>query len=103
MVNRHKLGLLFGVFTGAFHFVWAFLVLTGLAQLLMDWIFRLHFIQPPYTILPFSLGYAVALIIFTSIAGYFSGWVLAALWNWLSGDLSTAPVSLGSHRQAIGH
>jgi len=87
MVNRHKLGLLLGTFFGCWHFVWALLVLSGMAQSLLIWIFRLHFIQPPYTILPFNLGVAVALILITSVIGYLSGWVLGAIWNWLRVDV----------------
>ncbi|MGH9928302.1 MAG: hypothetical protein ACREA9_03630 [Pyrinomonadaceae bacterium] len=105
MINRHKLGLLVGVFSGACHFFWALLVLAGIAQSLMDWIFRLHLIQPLYTILPFSLGYAATLVLFTAFGGYLSGWVLAALWNWLQGErLATATIPLpDSRRHATGH
>jgi hypothetical protein len=105
MINRHKLGLLFGGFLGLCHFVWAGLVLSGMAQFLTDWIFRLHFIQPPYTIMPFNLGAAVGLILLTSGTGYLSGWVLAAMWNWLRADgsarIGIAPVPQGRH--ATGH
>ena len=105
MINRHKLGLLFGSFLGLFHFVWAWLVLSGMAQTLTDWIFRLHFIEPPYTILPFNLGAAVGLILVTSATGYLSGWVLGAIWNWLRED-SPARDSFSSARgqqPATGH
>lgn len=98
MVNRHKLGLVFGTFLGCWHFVWALLVLSGMAQSLLNWIFRLHFIQPPYTILPFNLGVAVALILITSVIGYLSGWVLGAIWNWLRADASSQN-SISSVRQ----
>jgi ribose/xylose/arabinose/galactoside ABC-type transport system permease subunit len=105
MINRHKLGLLFGSFLGLCHFVWAWLVLSGMAQTLTDWIFRLHFIQPPYTILPFNLGSAVSLILVTSVTGYLSGWVLGAIWNWLRADgsrhIAISPVRQGRH--ATGH
>ena len=92
MMNKHKLGLVFGAFLGIWHFAWAALVLSGMAQSLMNWIFRIHFIEPPYTILPFNFGVAVALIVVTSITGYLSGWVFGAIWNWLRADTS----SLGS-------
>lgn len=92
MISKHKLGLAFGAFLGTWHFVWVGLVLSGIAQSLMNWIFRLHFIEPPYTILPFSFGIAVTLIVVTSITGYLSGWILGAIWNWLLAD----PSSLGS-------
>ena len=89
MINKHKLGLVFGAFLGLWHFLWAWLVLAGLAQSFLNWIFRLHFIQPPYTILPFSLGLAVALIVITSITGYAIGWTMGTIWNWLRADGST--------------
>lgn len=105
MINKNKLGILFGTFLGGCHFVWASLVLSGMAQSLTDWIFQLHFIQPPYTILPFSLGAAVGLILVTSVTGYFSGWVLGAIWNWMVADASTTIIiSPARHgRQATGH
>lgn len=92
MINKQKLGLVFGTFLGSWHFVWALLVFSGLAQSLMNLIFRLHFIEPPYTILPFDFGVAAALIIVTSMTGYVSGWMLAAISNWLRAETS----SLGS-------
>ena len=98
MVNRHKLGLLLGTFLGLWHFAWSWLVLSGMAQSLVNWLFRLHFIQPPYTISPFNLGVAVALIVITSVTGYLSGWVLGAIWNWLSADASSRN-SISSVRQ----
>lgn len=105
MVNRHKLGLLCGTFLGSWHFVWAWLVLSGMAQSLLDWIFRLHFIQPPYTILPFNLGVAVALIVITSVTGYLAGWVLGAIWNWLRADppVRNAMSAMRQRQQVTGH
>jgi hypothetical protein len=77
----------------------------GMAQSLMDWILRIHFIQPFYVIQPFSFGYAVALILFTTVVGYISGWMLAALWNWLRLDVTTQiPLPVVKSRQhATGH
>jgi len=56
-------------------------VAIGVAQAFMDWIFRLHFIEPPYRMMPFSFGTAALLILLTFTLGYLFGWVLAALWN----------------------
>ena len=89
MINKNKLGLAFGAFFGIWHLVWAWLVLSGFAQSLMNWIFRLHFIDPPYTILPFNFGVAVTLILVTSITGYVSGWFMAAIWNWMRAETSS--------------
>ena len=62
---------------------WSLLVAVGVAQALINFVFRLHFIQPPYVITPFRTDLAVALIVITAIVGYVMGWVLAAIWNWL--------------------
>lgn len=105
MISKHKLGLVFGAFLGTWHFVWAGLVLSGIAQSLMNWIFRLHFIEPPYTILPFNFGVALMLILVTSITGYLSGWVFGAIWNWLRADISSLSSTSALLRQqrAIRH
>jgi hypothetical protein len=58
-------------------------VAVGVAQALIDFLFRVHFIQPPYIIAPFRADLAVALIVITAVIGYLMGWVLAAIWNWL--------------------
>jgi hypothetical protein len=86
MINRNKLGLVFGASLGIWHLLWALLVAIGIAQWLMDWVFRLHFIQPPYKVTEFKPILALALIVLTSILGYLIGWVLAAIWNWLHAE-----------------
>jgi hypothetical protein len=103
MINKNKLGLVFGAFLGAWHFVWVWLVFTGVAQSLMDWIFRIHFIEPPYAILPFKFGDAIALIAITSITGYLSGWFLGAVWNWLRADTSSHGSVSAVRHPATGH
>ena len=103
MIDRHKLGLVFGTFLGAWHFVWAGLVLSGIAQSLMNWIFRLHFIDPPYSILPFNIGAAITLILLTSITGYLSGWVFGAIWNWVRANNSQRESIPSLRRHATGH
>lgn len=65
----------------AFHFLWSVLVALGFAQFAIDWIFRLHFIQPPYTVGPFSLALAIGLIVMTFIVGYVFGWAFGVVWN----------------------
>jgi len=83
MISKNKLGIVFGSLLGLWHLAWAALVATGVAQWLMDWVFRLHFIQPPYVVSAFKLNYAIGLIVVTSALGYISGWVGGALWNWV--------------------
>ena len=105
MINKQKLGLVFGMFLGVWHSVWALLVLSGIASSLMNLIFRLHFIDPPYTVLPFDFGVAAALILITSITGYAIGWLLAAISNWMSaGTQSLRSISAVRRQQpAIRH
>ena len=83
MISKNKLGIVFGALLGLSHLVWAAMVATGVAQWLMDWVFRLHFIQPPYIVTAFNLSHAVGLIVVTSSLGYLMGWLGAALWNWV--------------------
>lgn len=83
MISKNKLGVVFGTLLGLSHLCWAVLVATGIAQWLMDWIFRLHFIEPPYSVTSFNLSYAIGLIVVTASLGYAFGWVGGALWNYV--------------------
>jgi hypothetical protein len=83
MFDKHKAGVALGLILGLWHLTWSLLVASGQAQVLIDWIFRLHFIQPPYTITQFSVGTAATLIVVTSVLGYVLGWLFAAIWNGL--------------------
>ena len=104
MIDRHKLGLVLASFLGISHFLWAWLVLTGMAQTVINWIFRLHFIEPAYVITSFDLGVATTLIVLTSSIGYLTGWVLAAIWNWLCVDERRKPCpNLSARHHPVGH
>lgn len=84
-IGANTTGLAFGGMLGLWHFIWAVLVALGLAQPLLDTIFRLHMIQPPYAVLPFSASSAVGLVAMTFIVGYVIGWLFGVLWNSLQG------------------
>lgn len=81
VTSKTKVGLVFGSSLGLWHLSWAALVAMGLAQPLMNLVFRLHFIDPPYRIMPFRLDLALGLVALTFASGFLSGWVLAAIWN----------------------
>jgi len=79
-----SVGLALGLFLAGFHALWASLVLIGAAQPLINFIFLLHMIRPPYVVEPFSFGSAVALVIVTGVMGFVVGSVLGLLWDRLA-------------------
>lgn len=80
-ISAWSAGLALGAFSGLVHLAWALLVATGGAQPLIDFIFWLHFIKPPYQIAPFEWPTAALLILVASLVGFAVGYVLAAFWN----------------------
>ena len=71
-----RLGIALGVLMIVAHAIWAMCVSLGWAQLFMDFIFRLHFIDPPYRILPFDMVTALKLLGFTGLVGLISGYLI---------------------------
>lgn len=92
-LNPNKTGLLFGTLLGASHAIWASFVALGWAQAIVNFVLWMHMIKPVYVVAPFSLWIAVILIAVTGAMGYFGGFVLAALWNWLDRE----PHRLAAH------
>lgn len=80
-INPVKAGLAFGVVMGLFHLGWAVLVAIGLAQAVIDFVLRLHFIQPFIRLQAFDLSTAAALVGFTALVGFVIGAGLALVWN----------------------
>ena len=80
-LQPHSAGFVLGILIGSWHAVWAGLVWAGGAQAVIDYIFRLHMITPPYKIAAFDPGLALALVLVTAIIGYVFGWVGAVIWN----------------------
>lgn len=82
-LNRNHFGLIIGSVIGLWHIIWSLLVLLGLAQTLIGWIFWLHFLNNPYQVEPFEFTRAVILVVVTFVVGYAVGWISAYLWNML--------------------
>jgi len=81
MLDRNKVGLILGSFMALIHFVWALLVVSGLAQVFMDFIYSIHFLSNPFTVTEFKLTTTLILIVVTFLFGYLFGWVFAELWD----------------------
>jgi len=80
-MNKNKVALVVGTFAGLFHLVWGLLIAFGLAQALLDFIYNLHSLNNPFTVMSFDLMRTIGLIIVTFLMGYIFGYVFAALWN----------------------
>ncbi len=80
-LHQVKAGLCLAVILGSLHLAWAVLVASGWAQIVTDFILRLHFIQLDYVIEAFNVSTALLLIAITASIGFVVGWGFARLWN----------------------
>lgn len=80
-IHRVRAGLCLAVLLGGLHLVWALLIASGWAQVVIDFILRLHFIKLNYTIEEFNISTGLLLIAITASIGYIVGWGFASIWN----------------------
>lgn len=84
-LHKHTVGLAVGATAAILHAVWAVIValMPQAAQAIIDGHAAVHFVsRPVQTLLPFTLGGAVMLVIVTFITGYIVGCVFAYAYNW---------------------
>lgn len=79
--NTNKAGLVGACILGGWHVIWSVLVLTGLGQILIDFVMWMHMINLPYIVGPFDITASLTLIIVTSVTGYCAGYAVAMIWN----------------------
>lgn len=80
-LDPKKTALAVGIFAGGWHVVWAVLIMLGWAQPLQDFMFQIHMLNNPFTVVAFNLGTAAVLVITTFAIGFLFGWVFANIWN----------------------
>ncbi len=80
-MNQNKTGLVFGSFAAFVHLVWSILIAFGWAQGWMDFVYNLHSLNNPFTVMPFDLMRSLGLIVLTFFVGYIVGNVFAIIWK----------------------
>lgn len=80
-LNPMKCGLTLGVLIGIAHVAWSVLVVLGLGQGLMDFIFHIHFLAVGFRVLPFDLVTAATLVAVTSAIAFVLGYGVAVAIN----------------------
>lgn len=80
-VNPLKLAVVAGLLLAFWHSCWAALVYFGLAQRLIDFVFWIHFIVPPYQVDAFDHQRAFILVIVSFTIGLIIGGVGGMIWN----------------------
>lgn len=80
-ISANRLGLTVGIFTAAIHAVWAIIVALGIAQIGLDWVFPLHFLDNVFSTIEFGFVSALLLVVLGFVGGYVCGAVLGWLWN----------------------
>lgn len=75
MEKKNRMGLTFGILAALLHLVWAILVLVGVAQAYLDWIFPMHMIGNVFQVASFSIINTILLVIIAFIGGYILGWL----------------------------
>lgn len=80
-MNLFQVSMISGFGLASLHLCWAILVALGWAQLVIDFIFKLHMLSSPFQVQPFELPLALGLIGITFLVGCFYGIVFFVVKN----------------------
>lgn len=80
-LNPQATGLVVGTFAVVMHLIWLVLIATGLAQVWVDFVYSIHFLNNPFTVATFDITKALTLIIIVFIVGFIIGNIFARVWN----------------------
>lgn len=80
-MNLFRTSVIGGFCLASLHFCWALLVALGLAQPLMDFIFKLHMLNSPFQVQIFNWGLALSLIAVTFVIGAFYSFIFYFIKN----------------------
>jgi len=92
-VNPNRLGIVVAVVLSGWHAMWEGLVAAGVAQRVVDFVYRLHSVKSEMAVEPFDAGRAGLLLLLTAGLGYAAGAVAAVLWNCLGAVCATGKAS----------
>lgn len=79
--RHHHVGIVAGALAVIAHSLWIGMVMLGLAQTMLDFIYGLHFLNNPFIVGEISVIKTVGLLGVTFLAGYTLGWILSYLWD----------------------
>ena len=82
-IHPNRAGLAFAAVLAGWHAVWALLVAFGGAQKVLDFAYKLHFMESDAVVGPFAPATAALLVAVTGLIGYVSGFGIAAVMNCL--------------------
>jgi hypothetical protein len=77
----NKPALVVGLFVAAMHIIWVLSVAMGIGQTYLDWIFPLHLISNPFSVLSFNLGSAILLPVVAFVVSYLATLLFVWLWK----------------------
>lgn len=80
-VSGHKVGMALGCLFLLIHFIWLLMVGFGIADWFLTWVFGLHSLSMPFTVLPLNWLNSVILLVLVFVIGYALGNLFALFWN----------------------